>query len=144
MWSMEHQFHRTFGVFCQKRILWSNIFDLKKGKMCVCAGECETTWFSGALSVLMCIINCQEEGVTGSVQNLFANKYFHSIAFLKTRVGGFLGVQWLRNCLPMQGTRDRALVREDPTCRRATKPVRHNYWACSLEPVRHNYWSPCA
>ena len=38
-----------------------------------------------------------------------------------------LVVQWLRICLPMQGTRVRALVREDPTCRGATKPVRHNY-----------------
>ena len=32
----------------------------------------------------------------------------------------------------MQGTRVRALVREDPTCRGATKPVHHNYWACAL------------
>ena len=23
----------------------------------------------------------------------------------------------------------------------ATKPVHHNYWACSLEPASHNYWS---
>ena len=38
-----------------------------------------------------------------------------------------LGAQWLRVCLPMQGTRVRALVREDPTCRGATKPVSHNY-----------------
>ena len=30
----------------------------------------------------------------------------------------------------MQGTRVRALVREDPTCRGATKPVCHDYWAC--------------
>ena len=51
----------------------------------------------------------------------------------------------------MQGTWVRALVREDPTCRGATKPVRHNYWACALQPVSHNYWarvpqllSPCA
>ena len=29
--------------------------------------------------------------------------------------------------LPMQGTRVRALVQEEPTCRGATKPVRHNY-----------------
>ena len=29
----------------------------------------------------------------------------------------------------MQGTWVRALVREDPTCRGATKPVHHNYWA---------------
>ena len=38
-----------------------------------------------------------------------------------------LVAQWLRICLPMQGTRVRALVWEDPTCRGATKPVRHNY-----------------
>ena len=38
-----------------------------------------------------------------------------------------LVTQRLRICLPMQGTRDRALVREDPTCHRATKPVSHNY-----------------
>ena len=52
-----------------------------------------------------------------------------------------LVAQWLRIRLPMQGTRVRALVREDPTCRGATKPVHHNYWACALEAVSHNYWS---
>ena len=36
-------------------------------------------------------------------------------------------VQWLRICLPMQGTRVRALVREDPTCHGAAKPTHHNY-----------------
>ena len=38
-----------------------------------------------------------------------------------------LVVQWLRICLPMQGTRVRALVWEDPTCRESTGPVSHNY-----------------
>ena len=38
-----------------------------------------------------------------------------------------LVAQWLRVRLPMQGTRVRALVQEDPTCHRATKPVHHNY-----------------
>ncbi|KAJ8780612.1 hypothetical protein J1605_000655 [Eschrichtius robustus] len=38
-----------------------------------------------------------------------------------------LVVQWLGIRLPMQGTQIRSLVREDPTCRGATKPVRHNY-----------------
>ena len=33
----------------------------------------------------------------------------------------------------MQGTRVRALVREEP--------VHHNYWACALEPASHNYWA---
>ena len=41
--------------------------------------------------------------------------------------GASLVAQWLRVCLPMQGTRVRALVWEDPTCRGATKPVSHNY-----------------
>ena len=39
----------------------------------------------------------------------------------------------------MQGTRVRALVWEDPTCRGATEPVRHNYWAHApqlLKPER--------
>ena len=38
-----------------------------------------------------------------------------------------LVAQWLRICLPMQGTRVRSLVQEDPTCRGATKPVCRNY-----------------
>ena len=56
-------------------------------------------------------------------------------------MGDFPGAQWLRIRLPMQGTRVWALVREDPTCHGATKPVRHNYWACALEPTSHNYWA---
>ena len=39
----------------------------------------------------------------------------------------------------MQGTRVRALVREDPTCCGAAKPVLQNYGACALEPASHNY-----
>ena len=35
-------------------------------------------------------------------------------------------MQWLRIRLPMQGTWVQALVWEDPTCRGATKPMRHN------------------
>ena len=41
--------------------------------------------------------------------------------------GASLVAQWLRICLPIQGTRVRALVWEDPTCRGATRPVTHNY-----------------
>ena len=48
-------------------------------------------------------------------------------------------VQWLGIRLPVQGTRVRALVWEDPTCGGAMKLVRHNYWACALEPTSHNY-----
>ena len=64
-----------------------------------------------------------------------------TVQVLRTRAS--LVVQWLRICLPMQKTWVWALVQEDPTCRRATKPVRHNYWACALQPASHNYWRPC-
>ena len=48
-------------------------------------------------------------------------------SFVKNHMRASLMVQWLRIRLPMQGTRVRALVRGDPTCCGATKPVRHNY-----------------
>ena len=41
--------------------------------------------------------------------------------------GASLVAQWLRICLLVQGTRVRALVWEDPTCRGAAGPVSHNY-----------------
>ena len=54
----------------------------------------------------------------------------------KSYAGTSLVVQWLRICLPTQGTHVRALVREDPTCHRATKPVSHNYWARVLQLLK--------
>ena len=75
---------------------------------------------------------------------------------LSSEWGASLVAQWLRICLPMQGTRVQALVQEDPTCRGAAKPVCHNYWAHMpqllslrsrarapqlLKPVHHSYWS---
>ena len=51
----------------------------------------------------------------------------HLPAPQRKKGGASLGVQSLRICLPMQGTRVPALVQEDPTCRRATKElVSHN------------------
>ena len=67
--------------------------------------------------------------------------YFGYRLIKKQNLGASLAAQWLRICLPMQGTRVRALVREDPTCRGAAKPMRHNCWACALEPGSHNYWA---
>ena len=40
---------------------------------------------------------------------------------------------------PPANAGDTALVREDPTCRRAAKSMHHNYWTCALEPASHNY-----
>ena len=41
--------------------------------------------------------------------------------------GTSLVAQQLRILLSTQGTQVQALVREDPTCHEATKPVHHNY-----------------
>ena len=53
---------------------------------------------------------------------IFSSRLDQNMAFWASLVA-----QWLRVCLPMQGTRVQALVWEDPTCRRATGPVSHNY-----------------
>ena len=50
-----------------------------------------------------------------------------------------LVAQWLRICLPMQGTWVQALAQEDPTSCRATKPEHHCYRACALEPASYSY-----
>ena len=41
-------------------------------------------------------------------------------------------IQWLRICLPMQGTWVRSLVWEDFKCLEAAKPVGHDYWSPSF------------
>ena len=59
--------------------------------------------------------------------NHWTTREFLTLHFLKLKVGTSLMAQWLRIHLPMQGTRIRALVWEDPTYSRATKPMHHNY-----------------
>ena len=56
------------------------------------------------------------------IKNFYASKNT-----IKNVERASLVAQWLRICLPMQGTRVRALVWEDPTCRGATKPVSYSY-----------------
>ena len=60
---------------------------------------------------------------------LLYSRDWHSIGNQLYRAS--LVAQWLRICLPMQGTRVWALVWEDPTCRGAIGPVSHDYWACA-------------
>ena len=55
-----------------------------------------------------------------------------------------LVTQWIRICLPMQGTQVWSLVQEDSTCCRAGKPIRQNYWARVLVPSSHSYPRPHA
>ena len=58
-------------------------------------------------------------------EKIFANEATDKGLIFK--IWASLVAQWLRICLLMQGTRVRALVWEDPTCRGATRPVSHNY-----------------
>ena len=54
----------------------------------------------------------------------FLSHHFYMVVIVHV----FLGLPWWFGVhLPMQGTRVRALVQEDPTCHGATKPVSHNY-----------------
>ena len=52
---------------------------------------------------------------------------FHTESCNKKCLRTSLVAQWLGIHLLMQRTGVRALVQEDPTCHRATKPVHHNY-----------------
>ena len=63
----------------------------------------------------------------GHTPSLVHSSFFH---LQSQQCWGFPGGAVVRIRLPMQGTRVRALVREDPMCRGATKPMHHNYWAC--------------
>ena len=56
----------------------------------------------------------------------------------KSRLSDFPGGPVVKNCLSAQGTQIWSLGGEDPTCRRATKSMGLNSWACTLEPVLHN------
>ena len=85
---------------------------------------------------------CQGEQPNEFLSSALSTISFHlTNAYFKIPLGTSLVAQWLRICLSMQGTWVQSLVWEDPTCRRATKPKRHNYWASALEPASHNYWA---
>ena len=58
----------------------------------------------------------------------------------KFPLGISLVVQWLRICLPIQGTWIPSLVRKGLTCHRATMPMHYNYRAWALQAVSHSFW----
>ena len=63
-------------------------------------------------------------------------------SILKSLEGTSLVAQWLRVRLPMQGTWIWVLVPEDPTCRGATEPVRHDCWAYAPQLLRPVWLEP--
>ena len=68
----------------------------------------------------------------------------HIYTYLKIeikKIQDFPGGSVFKNPPANAGDTGSALVQEDPTCRGATEPMRHNYWACALKPASHNYWA---
>ena len=59
-------------------------------------------------------------------------------------LGTFLLIQWLRICLPMQGTWVGSLIEEDSTCHRQLEPMYHNHQACMLYGCKPQLMGPCA
>ena len=65
----------------------------------------------------------------------------------ETVVQTSLVIQWLRICLPVQGTWIQSLAQEDSTCLGATKPMCHNYGVAAshsqhLKKVHMQQWRP--
>ena len=90
------------------------------------------------MEVYCCVILsivCQEPGALMPIapqagqpfNSCSAQTYVLYFWIQKEAILASLVVQWLRIRLSMQGTRVRALVWEDPTCRRAARPMSHNY-----------------
>ena len=71
--------------------------------------------------------NTTYQNLWDAAEAVIRGKFIAVNTYIKKKERASLVVQWLRICLPMQGTRVRSLAREDPTCCGATKPVRHNY-----------------
>ena len=71
-----------------------------------------------------------------STCSLSHGSYANSCQVNSLKCWASLVAQWLRIRPPMQGTRVGALVREDPTYRGTTKPLRHSYWAHAPQLLR--------
>ena len=112
----------------------------------LCAGVVLIAWYTWPYNNLMIkfLFYRKKKTKTKTKKNLRSSvmsKLGSCRVKIQPKFGASLVVQWLRIRLPMQGTQVRAVVPKDPTCHGATKPMRHNYWACSLEPASHNYWT---
>ena len=74
------------------------------------------------------------------------NNFYNEFYCFRSEIWASLVVQWLRICLPVQHMRVQSLLREDPTCCKATMTMCQSaLWsqkAATTEPKGHNYRSP--
>ena len=72
---------------------------------------------------------------------LESSKEIFCIYKLKTLAKGFPGGSVAKNSPANAGDMGSSLIWKDPTYCWATKPMSHNYWACTLQPRSSNYWA---
>ena len=77
----------------------------------------------------------------GPPPSIIASWIFFLYYSLNNNHSTALLAQWIRTHLSMQGTQVGSLMREDPTCHRATKPVCLEPWAHAPEPKSCNFWA---
>ena len=84
----------------------------------------ELTW-----SLKLC---CLEDNRSNAFLNFkqrgpHGQRHFIHSGGIREEIGTSLVVQWIKICLPMQGTWVQSLVGEDPTGHGITKPMHHKY-----------------
>ena len=72
---------------------------------------------------------------------LESSKEIFCIYKLKTWAKGSPGGSVAKSSPANAGDMGSSLIWKDPTYCWATKPMSHNYWACTLEPRSSNYWA---
>ena len=70
--------------------------------------------------------------INGILLHMYYKTFSYKILYKRTS----LMAQWMRICLPTEGTWVWCLVWETSTCLGATKPVHHNYWASVLQLLK--------
>ena len=114
---------RSANLYKRTSASWSNWVCFRNGKVGIIFKHQYVQFTIRIITISLSQYNAEE--TFAKIQNVLMS--FKT----KNKNRASLVAQWLRICLPMQGTRVRALVWEDPTCRRAAGSVSHNYWACA-------------
>ena len=92
-----------------------------------------------------CFFNSKHKYTKKPLKHLQGKEARRQISQFKIVLVGFPGGAVLENPPAKAGDRVQALVREDPTCCGASKPVSHNYWAHVphlLKPVHSTARAP--
>ena len=119
--------HTYYLDNCKKKDMYQNItVYLQKNFLIILSSTINT------ISKIKCILKKWIKETLTKIQIHKSCLKKSTFLYIKNNcLGASLVAQWLRICLPMQGTRVRALVWEDPTCRGTAGPVSQNYWACA-------------